>query len=208
MISYMQVENLTKSFGDRVLFEDISFTIGAAQRVGLIAANGNGKTTLLNIIAGKESKDSGAVIFRNDVSVGYLEQSPQYPADLSVLEACFYSGNSVIQLLKEYEACLEQEGNPNLDELLVRMEAENAWDYERKVKQILSQLKIENFDQKVGTLSGGQLKRVALANTLILEPDLLLLDEPTNHLDLDVIEWLEGFLRRSNCSLLMVTHDR
>lgn len=132
----------------------------------------------------------------------------KYPEELTVLEACFHHGNSVVELIKEYERCMETEGHPGLEDLLVRMDHEKAWEYEQKAKQILSQLKIRNFDQQVKYLSGGQLKRVALANALITEPDLLILDEPTNHLDLDMTEWLEGYLRRTNLSLLMVTHDR
>jgi ATP-binding cassette subfamily F protein uup len=208
MASYMQVDGLTKSFGDLVLFNEISFGIAEGQRIGLIAKNGSGKTTLLNIIAGKEGYDAGNIVFRRDLRVAYLEQDPQYPEDLTVLEACFHSNNETVQLIKEYEACMETKDHPGLQELLIRMDHEKAWDYERKAKQILSQLKIRNFDQLVKHLSGGQLKRVALANTLITEPDLLILDEPTNHLDLDMTEWLEEYLRRTNVSLLMVTHDR
>lgn len=208
MVSYLQIENLTKSFGDLILFENISFGVAEGQRIGLIAKNGSGKTTLLNIIAGKEDYDSGNISFRRDLKVGYLEQNPQYPEQLTVLEACFHHGNSTVELIKEYERCMETEGHPGLDGILVRMDHEKAWDYEQKAKQILSQLKIRNFDQQVKHLSGGQLKRVALANTLITEPDLLILDEPTNHLDLDMTEWLEEYLRRNNLSLLMVTHDR
>lgn len=208
MIPYLQVENLTKSFGDLVLFDKISFGIAQGQRIGLIAKNGSGKTTLLNILAGKEGYDEGTITFRRDLRVGYLEQAPSYPAGLTVLEACFHHGNSTVELIKEYEECMETPGNPGLEELLGRMEHEKAWDYERKAKQILSQLKIRDFNQKVEHLSGGQLKRVALANVLITEPDLLILDEPTNHLDLDMTEWLEEHLNRGNLSLLMVTHDR
>jgi len=208
MVSYMQVDGLTKSFGDLVLFNEISFGIAEGQRMGLIAKNGSGKTTLLNIIAGKEGYDAGSIVFRRDLRIAYLEQDPQYPEELTVLEACFHSNNETVQLLKEYEACMETEGHPGLDDLLIRMDHAKAWDYERKAKQILSQLKIRNFDQKVKSLSGGQLKRVALANTLITEPELLILDEPTNHLDLDMTEWLEEYLKRTNVSLLMVTHDR
>ena len=208
MIPYLQVENLTKSSGDLVLFDKISFGIAQGQRIGLIAKNGSGKTTLLNILAGKEGYDEGTITFRRDLRVGYLEQAPSYPAGLTVLEACFHHGNSTVELIKEYEECMETPGNPGLEELLGRMEHEKAWDYERKAKQILSQLKIRDFNQKVEHLSGGQLKRVALANVLITEPDLLILDEPTNHLDLDMTEWLEEYLNRGNLSLLMVTHDR
>ncbi len=205
---YLQVEGLTKSFGDLVLFRDISFGIAEGQRVGLIAPNGSGKTTLLNILAGKDGHDAGDIVFRRDLKVGYLEQAPVYPGDLTVLEACFYQGNETVNLIREYEHCLETPGNPGLDELLLRMEHANAWDYERRAKQILSQLNIRQFNQPVGQLSGGQLKRVALANVLINEPDLLMLDEPTNHLDLDMTEWLEDYLKQGSLSLLMVTHDR
>ncbi|MCI1682217.1 MAG: ABC-F family ATP-binding cassette domain-containing protein [Bacteroides sp.] len=208
MVSYLQIENLTKSFGDLVLFENISFGLSEGQRIGLIAKNGSGKTTLLNIIAGKEGYDGGTISFRRDLKVGYLEQNPQYSGELTVLEACFSHGNSTVELIKEYEHCMETEGHPGLDDILLRMEHEKAWEYEQKAKQILSQLKIHQFDQLIKHLSGGQLKRVALANTLITEPDLLILDEPTNHLDLDMTEWLEEYLRRTNLSLLMVTHDR
>ena len=208
MVSYLQVENLTKSFGDLVLFSDLSFGIAEGQRIGLIAKNGSGKTTLLNILAGKEGYDEGRITFRRDLRVGYLEQSPSYPSELTVLEACFYHGNSTVQLIKEYEHCMETPGNPGMDELLLRMEHEKAWDYERRAKQILSQLKIRDFDQPIKQLSGGQLKRVALANVLITEPNLLIMDEPTNHLDLEMTEWLEEYLNKGSLSLLMVTHDR
>lgn len=206
--SILQVENLTKSFGDLVLFEDISFGMSEGQRIGLIAKNGSGKSTLLNILSGKEGYDRGVISFRRDLRVGYLEQSPYYPGELTVLEACFHHGNSIVELIKEYEHCMEADGHPGLDDILLRMEHAKAWDYEQKVKQILSQLKIRDFGQQIKFLSGGQLKRVALANALITNPDLLILDEPTNHLDLDMTEWLEDYLRRTNITLLMVTHDR
>lgn len=204
----LQVENLTKSFGDLLLFEHISFGLAEGQRIGLIAKNGSGKTTLLNILSGKEGYDEGEIIYRRDTQVGYLEQSPVYPPELTVLEACFWHGNPVTQLIQAYEACMETEGNPGMEELLARMEHEKAWDYERRIKQILTQLKITDFAQPVGQLSGGQLKRVALANALITEPDFLILDEPTNHLDLEMTEWLEEYLRHGSLTLLMVTHDR
>lgn len=205
---YLQVDGLTKRIGDRVLFEHISFGIAEGQRVGLIAKNGTGKSTLLNIIGGKDGYDEGSVVFRRDLNVGYLEQAPSYPPDLTVIEACFSHGNAVTNLIREYENCMNTPGNPRLEEILDRMEREKAWDYENRAKQILSQLKIHSFNQKISTLSGGQLKRVALANVLITEPDLLILDEPTNHLDLDMTEWLEEYLNRGSLSLLMVTHDR
>ncbi len=205
---YLQVDGLTKSFGDLVLFRQISFGITEGQRIGLIAKNGSGKTTLLNILAGREGYDEGNVVFRKDLKVGYLEQSPHYPEELTVIEACFYHGSALGSLVREYESCLAAEGNPGLDSLMERMEQNNAWDYEQKIKRILTQLKITDFNQPVSQLSGGQLKRVALANELINEPDLLILDEPTNHLDLDMTEWLENYLQHGNLSLLMVTHDR
>ena len=208
MVSFLQVNNLTKSFGDHILFEDITFGVAQGQKIGLIAKNGTGKTTLLNIIAGKEDYDSGSVVFRNDLRVGYLEQAPQYPAGLTVLQACFYSQNETVKLLAEYEQALMDEDSTKVNELLERMDSLKAWDYEQRAKQILGELKIHNYDQKVEDLSGGQLKRVALANVLITEPELIILDEPTNHLDLEMTEWLEDYLSRSTISILLVTHDR
>ena len=204
----LQVENLTKSFGDLVLFNRIAFGLAEGERVGLIAKNGSGKSTLLHILSGKEGMDEGTVTFRRDLRVGFLEQDPIYPAGLTVLEACFHHGNPITELIREYEQCMATEGHPHLESLLERMDAEKAWEYEQKAKQILSQLHIDDFDRKVEHLSGGQLKRVALANTLITEPDFLMLDEPTNHLDLEMTEWLEEYLRQAKITLLMVTHDR
>ena len=209
-VPYLQIDNLTKSFGDLVLFENISFGIAEGQRVGLIAKNGSGKTTLLNIIAGKEGYDSGNIVFRRDLRVDYLEQDPQYPEELTVLEACFHHGNSTVELIKEYERCMETEGHPGLEDLLVRMDHEKAWEYEQKAKQILSQLKIRNFDQKVKQLSGGQLKRVALANALITEPELLILDEPTTGLDPQTRQliWnvIEKLQKNENMTVFLTTH--
>ena len=175
-IPYLDVQNLSKRFGAQVLFENISFSIAEGQRVGLIAQNGTGKSTLLAMLTGREGKDGGEIVYRNGLRVGFLEQSPQFEPTESVLDACF-----------------NHEGNP--DKIL-------------KAKQVLTQLHITNLQQSMGELSGGQQKRVALANVLVTEPDLIILDEPTNHLDLDMIEWLEGYLNRGNKTLLMVTHDR
>ena len=205
---YMQVEGLTRRVGDRVLFQDISFGIAEGQRVGLIAQNGTGKSTLLNILAGGDAADEGQVIYRRDLRIGYLSQEPSYPRDLTVIEACFWHGNSTTNLIREYESCMATPGNPGLQDILDRMDHENAWDYETRSKQILGKLQIHDFQQPLSQLSGGQLKRVALANVLITQPDFLILDEPTNHLDLTMIEWLEGYLSHSSMTLLMVTHDR
>lgn len=176
MTPLLDVQNVSKRFGAHVLFEDISFSIGEGQHVGLIAKNGTGKSTLLSLLSGKESVDSGSIIFRRDIKVGFIEQQPKFDPEESVLDACF-----------------NHNGDP--DKVL-------------KAKQVLTQLRITDLSQPIGQLSGGQQKRVALANVLITEPDLLILDEPTNHLDLQMIEWLEGYLSRGNKTLLMVTHDR
>jgi ABC transport system ATP-binding/permease protein len=214
-VSFLQIENLNKSFGDLILYQNLSFGISEGQRVALIAKNGAGKTTLFNIIAGKEDCDSGSVVFKRDLRVSYLEQAPDYPPMLSVLEACFQSDNDIVHTIARYEAFMMREelhqpqpNNEKLEEILHLMDYYKAWDYEVRVKQVLSQLKILDFDQQIQHLSGGQLKRVALANALITEPDLLILDEPTNHLDLEMIEWLESYLTKSGVTLLMITHDR
>lgn len=208
MISYLQVENLTKSFGDKLLFSNISFGISQNQRVALIAKNGVGKTTLLNIIASIEDYDNGTISFKRDLRVGYLEQAPEFKPGLTVLEACMQSDSEIVRTVTEYEVCMASQNQEKLAEIMIKMDMLNAWDFEVKIKQILGRLKITDFEQKVETLSGGQIKRIALANVLISEPDLLILDEPTNHLDLEMVEWLEEFLIRSSMSLLMVTHDR
>ena len=208
MISYLQVENLTKSFGDNLLFENISFGIADNQRMALIAKNGTGKTTLLNILADKEDYDSGTISFKRDLRISYLDQDPDFPKELTVLDACLKTDSEVVRTIAQYEHCMLSANHEGLDEILANMDLHKAWDYEQRITQILGKLKITNLDQLIGELSGGQLKRVALANVLIGEPDLLILDEPTNHLDLEMVEWLEDFLKRSNMALLMVTHDR
>lgn len=207
-VSYLQVQNLTRSVGDKTLFADINFSVAQGQKVGLIARNGTGKSTLLNILGGKDSADSGQVVYHNGLRIGYLEQTPHYPMELTVLEACFWHGNETTNLIREYETCMTTPGTPGLQNLLDLMEHQNAWDYENRSKTILSKLSIDDYHKPLSQLSGGQLKRVALANALIMEPDFLILDEPTNHLDLNMIEWLEGYLQRSGVTLLMVTHDR
>ena len=196
---YLDVQQLTKSFGSLVLFRDISFSIAEGQKVGLIAKNGTGKSTLLSILSGVEGYDSGEIIFRRDLRVGMLEQSPVFDPNESVLDACFKRRSS-----ESHRACTNGRVATEFDEVNHQGDAERVL----KAKQILTQLKIRDLSQPMGQLSGGQQKRVALANVLITEPDLLILDEPTNHLDLEMIEWLEGFLNRGNKTLLMVTHDR
>ena len=204
----LQIDTLTKSFGDLVLFEDISFGIAQGDRVGLIARNGTGKTTLLNIIAGKEPYDSGRVVFRNDIRFAYLPQDPEFDPEQTVLEACFTSENEVVKLIARYEDIISSGNHEHLDEVLSQMDLMQAWDYEQKITQILSRLNITRLNQKVEELSGGQVKRIALANVLISEPDIIFLDEPTSHLDLEMVEWLADFLNRSNSTILMITHDR
>ena len=211
---YLQVENLTKSFGERALFQGISFGIDQSQRIALVAQNGAGKTTLLNILVGNEVPDDGTITFRKDLRVGFLSQEPKSPIGVTVLEACFLSDNDVVKTIAEYERLLalhEKDNERYADDfqaVLTDMDRLNAWDYETRIKQILGKLAIHDFDKPVEQLSGGQQKRLALANVLITEPDLLLLDEPTNHLDLEMVEWLEDFLNQSKMTLLMVTHDR
>ncbi|HRF86379.1 MAG TPA: ATP-binding cassette domain-containing protein, partial [Alloprevotella sp.] len=189
----LDIQHLTKSIGDLVLFEDISFSIAEGQHVGLIARNGAGKTTLLNILAGKEDYDEGEIVFRRDLRVRYLEQLPCFEPQMTVIDACFLQAGELSELIGRYERCLSVPGNPGLDELLEEMERREAWDFEQKAKQILTKLNITEFDKPVGLLSGGQMKRVALANALLTDSDLLILDEPTNHLDLAMIEWLENY---------------
>lgn len=206
--SILDVQNLTKTIGSLTLFENISFSIPERHKVGLIAQNGTGKTTLLNIICGDEDYDAGQIVFRRDIRVGYLPQHPEFSPELTVMEACFEHSGPVTDLIKEYNRALQEPENPHLAELMERMDKAQAWDYDARIKQILSILKIRDFNEKVGHLSGGQIKRIALAGVLLREPDLLILDEPTNHLDLEMIEWLEGYLQSASLSLLMVTHDR
>ena len=207
-VSYLQIENLTKSFGDKILFQNISLGLAEGQKVALVAKNGMGKTTLLNIIAGKEDYDSGTISFRNGLRVAYLEQQPEFNPQLQVIDACLQCNNEALRTIARYEHALQNGDAEEMAAAMAEMDVHKAWDYETRIKQILGKLRIDNFTQKMGELSGGQRKRVALANVLISEPDLLFLDEPTNHLDLEMVEWLEEFLRRSTMTLFMVTHDR
>jgi len=207
MINYLQVEQVSKSFGENTLFENISFSVGKDQKIALIAKNGMGKTTLIRMIMGQESIDLGKVTFRNDIKIGYLPQDPDFTLGHTILEELFRNS---VQLRKAYEAFDKaiHVADHTLDEAVHQMEVLGGWDFETRVSQILSKLNIADIHQRIEHLSGGQKKRVALAQALIEQPDLLILDEPTNHLDLVMIEWLEEFLTRKQFTLLMVTHDR
>jgi ATP-binding cassette subfamily F protein uup len=212
-MNYLSVENLTKSFGERVLFENISFGLAQGEKVALVGINGSGKSTLLKILMKEETPDSGNLSFRNGIKVGFLSQNPQFQAGQNAMQAIFSSDHESLNIIKEYERLAE---NPDMNakeqnrfqELMEKMEAHQLWDYESQVQQILGQLGINDIKQSVENMSGGQKKRVALAAQLIVKPDVLILDEPTNHLDIDIIEWLENYLATQNMTLLMVTHDR
>ena len=208
MVSYLQVEGLSKAFGVDVLFEDITFGVAEGEKIGLIAKNGTGKSTLLDILAGVTSQDSGTVIYRNNLRVGYLPQLPVLGEAHTVLDACLHGDDPRSGAIHQYEDALRTGDSDAVTAAIQAMDATRAWDYEEKFKQILTQLKITDYNQPVKELSGGQVKRVALARLLIDEPQMLILDEPTNHLDIDMIEWLESYLQRSRVTLLMVTHDR
>ena len=203
----LQIENISKRFGDLELFSNISFTVEERQRIGLIARNGKGKSTMLKMVAGEEPLDDGKITMREGVRLGYLEQEPDFDGSKPVIEACLSRGGEKAAIIARYEKALDGNGD-NLQFLMEEMDRLNAWDYENRVKQVLSKLKITDFDQPVGELSGGQKKRVALAAVLIEQPDVMILDEPTNHLDIEMVEWLEEYLSRMGSSLLMVTHDR
>ncbi len=208
-MNYLTVENISKSYGERVLFQDISFGINKDQKIAFVAKNGSGKTSILNIIAGKDTPDTGQVINRKGIHIAYLAQDSSFDPDLTIEETIFSTENKILPIIQQYEKALE---NPDNQEAYQKafelMEQHNAWDFETQYKQILSKLKLDNLKQKVKTLSGGQKKRLGLAIILINKPDLLILDEPTNHLDLEMIEWLEAFFAKEKITLFMVTHDR
>ncbi len=204
----LQGENLSKRFGETLLFENISLTIFEGQKVALIARNGTGKSTLLDILVGKEGADSGKITLTNDISLGYFEQIPDLNPIHTVLEEIFVTENEKVKTVKAFELAVSKNDQHKIAEISAKMDELGAWDFEVEIKQILTQLKITQFEQRVAELSGGQRKRLALAKVLINKPDLLILDEPTNHLDLDMIEWLEEYLDKTKSTLLMVTHDR
>lgn len=208
MAVFLQIENLTKSYGDRILFESISFGVNEGEKIGIIAKNGTGKSTLLRIISNKESADNGKITFKNNLKVGFLEQMPDFNPDLTVLETCLKENGEIAQIISRYESALSVGNSDEINESISQMDTFEAWDFEDKLKQLLTQLKINDLNAKIKTLSGGQRKRVAIAQLLLENPDLIILDEPTNHLDIEIIEWLENYLTRSRITLLMVTHDR
>jgi len=208
-VNYLSVENISKSFGERVLFKDISFGINKDQKVAFIAKNGTGKTSLLNIITGREESDSGQIISRKGIHIAFLSQNERLDPNLTIEETIFASDNPILDIIASYErALLNPDDTDNYQIAFEQMELHNAWDFETQYKQILFKLKLENLAQKVSNLSGGQKKRLGLATILINKPDLLILDEPTNHLDLEMIEWLEDYFKKENITLFMVTHDR
>ena len=208
-MNLLSVENISKAFGERIILENISFGINKDQKIAFIAKNGTGKTTLLNIIAGKDQPDSGQVVFRKDIHIGFLSQNPSFNEELTVEETIFATDNPILRLIQEYEHALQHpENEMAYQKAFEQMERHNAWDFETQYKQILFRLKLDNLQLKVKNLSGGQKKRLALANVLISKPDLLILDEPTNHLDLEMIEWLEQYFTKENLTLFIVTHDR
>ncbi|MBQ4805691.1 ABC-F family ATP-binding cassette domain-containing protein [Aquimarina sp. MMG015] len=208
-MNYVSVENIAKSFGERILFQNISFGINEGQKIGFIAKNGTGKTSLLNIVAGDEEPDNGQVVYRKNLKVAFLPQEPNLDPNLTIEQTIFAADNDTLRVINTYEKALQ---NPDDTEAYQKafeqMDALNAWDFETQYKQILFKLKLENLNQKVSLLSGGQKKRLALANILLSKPELLYLDEPTNHLDLEMIEWLEEYFAKENFTLFMVTHDR
>jgi len=208
-VNYLTLENVTKTYGEKVLFENISLQISKGQKIALVAKNGTGKSTLLRVIAGVEQPEGeqATILLRRDVRVGYLVQDPEFADKATVIDAVLDSDNPMIQVVKQYELAMLGIGEP-LENVLAKMEDLKAWDVEAKIKEILTKLKISNFDRPVSMLSGGQKKRLALAKLIIDEPEFIILDEPTNHLDLDMIEWLETYFQQPNLTLFMVTHDR
>ncbi len=208
-MNYLTVENISKSYGERVLFKDLSFGINKDQKIAFVAKNGSGKTSILNIVAGKDTPDSGQVISRKGINIAYLAQESNFDDNLTIEETIFSTENKILPIIHEYEKALQNpDDTENYQKAFELMERHNAWDFETQYKQILSKLKLEDLHQEVGSLSGGQKKRLGLAIILINKPDLLILDEPTNHLDLEMIEWLEAFFAKEKITLFMVTHDR
>ncbi|MCB0445633.1 MAG: ABC-F family ATP-binding cassette domain-containing protein, partial [Gelidibacter sp.] len=208
-MNYLTVEQISKSYGELTLFEELSFSIHKDDKIAFVAKNGSGKTSILNILSGADVPDSGQVIIRNGLRLSFLSQSPEFDTNASVEDTIFNSDLPILKVIETYEKALQHpEDEDAYQKAFEKMEALNAWEFELQVKQILFQLKLEDLNQKVSTLSGGQKKRLALAKALVNNPDLLILDEPTNHLDLEMIEWLEQYFAKAQLTLFMVTHDR
>ena len=205
-MNYLSVNNLTKYYGDKLLFENITLFIDKGQKVALIAKNGSGKSSMLKILQGLEPPESGDFKFHKDIKVGFLTQEPTFDDQKTVYQSIMHDENPILKVSFDYEKALD--GHGDLQSAMDKMDELEAWDYEQQVKLILSKFLIFDLDQKVGSMSGGQKKRLALAILLLQQPDLFILDEPTNHLDMDMIEWLEEYLSKNNITLLMITHDR
>ena len=207
-MNYLSVENVSKRYGERLLFGDVSFGINQGQKVAFVAKNGSGKTTLLRMLAGLDEPDSGEVVFRKGIKISFLNQDPQFNPESTISESIFEADSPTMNAIRFYEQVMEQEDHDKMTEAIEQMDRYDAWDFDSKIKQVLGKLKIQHVNVKTKALSGGQLKRVALAKVLLEEPDFIILDEPTNHLDLEMIEWLEEYLTKSSLTLFMVTHDR
>ena len=214
-MNILSVENVSKSYGLKVLFSGVTFGLSQGEKVGLVARNGAGKSSLLRIISGEDNADSGTVSMRKDIKTSFLHQDPQFDPKLNILEAVLSSGSELMRTVREYEECIEEltadpseKNQERMQDLNNKMDLLQGWDLEQRVSTILGKLGFDHFTHKVSTLSGGQIKRLALAQVLVDEPDLLVLDEPTNHLDIDMIEWLESYLTGRDMTLLLVTHDR
>lgn len=208
MANFLNIENLTKSYGDHVLFRDITFGVDQGEKIGIVARNGTGKSTLLRLLADEESADSGTIVYRNDIRVGYLPQEPVFPDGATVIEAALDNDDPVSAIVVRYTRALASCDSAESEKAVHEMDQAGAWDYEDRLRQLLTRFGLSDFSAPVSTLSGGQRKRLAIARTVMAEPDFLILDEPTNHLDISTIEWLENYLKRSRATLLMVTHDR
>ncbi len=208
MISYLQADSIARRIGDNLLFDNINLNINKDDKVALIAVNGAGKSSLLDILAGKENPDNGSLSIKRDLRIAYLQQSPVLNESNKIIDELFFTDSELVSVIKEYEKCVLSGPPEQLQPMIQKMDDYKAWDYEVAVRQVLYRLKLNDMNAVIGTLSGGQKKRVALAKILVEDADLLILDEPTNHLDLDMIEWLEEYLIKSNKTLLMVTHDR
>ena len=207
-MNYLSAENIAKAYGDRILFRNVNFGVSRGDKIAIVGANGSGKTTLLSILASSIPPDEGLVSHRKDITIGYLDQQPDLNDALTVMEVILAGESAQLEAVRAYEKAMAHDNPAELERAMALMEKHEAWDYEAQIRQILGELGIQDVEQSVGTLSGGQRKRVALARVMIQNPDLLILDEPTNHLDLEAIEYLENFLNTNNGTLLMVSHDR